>query len=118
MEKINNKYLDVTLVIFFSLLIILSRPFVGIYIFRFRLGELLIGASLVMFFFTIYKKNTLPDEFKFVANTLILILLSFLISLFLDDAFSFSDYIFKSSSYIWSIGFILIGYFYKFNLKI
>ena len=43
MEKINNKYLDVTLVIFFSLLIILSRPFVGIYIFRFRLGELLIG---------------------------------------------------------------------------
>ena len=117
MEKINNKYLDVTLVIFFSLLIILSRPFVGIYIFRFRLGELLIGASLVMFFFIIYKKNTLPDEFKFVANTLILILLSFLISLFLDDAFSFSDYIFKSSSYIWSIGFILIGYFYKFNLK-
>lgn len=117
MEKINNKYLDITLVIFFSLLIILSRPFVGIYIFGFRLGELLIGASLVMFFFTIYKKNTLPDEFKFVANTLILILLSFLISLFLDDAFSFSDYIFKSSSYIWSIGFILIGYFYKFNLK-
>ena len=117
MEKINNKYLDVTLVIFFSLLIILSRPFVGIYIFRFRLGELLIGASLVMFFFIIYKKNTLPDEFKFVANTLILILFSFLISLFLDDAFSFSDYIFKSSSYIWSIGFILIGYFYKFNLK-
>ena len=117
MEKINNKYLDVTLVIFFSLLIILSRPFVGIYIFRFRLGELLIGASLVMFFFIIYKKNTLPDEFKYVANTLILILFSFLISLFLDDAFSFSDYIFKSSSYIWSIGFILIGYFYKFNLK-
>ena len=117
MEKINNKYLDVTLVIFFSLLIILSRPFVGIYIFRFRLGELLIGASLVMFFFIIYKKNTLPDEFKFVANTLILILFFFLISLFLDDAFSFSDYIFKSSSYIWSIGFILIGYFYKFNLK-
>tara|TARA_B100001939_G_scaffold348071_1_gene372403 strand:+ start:211 stop:1521 length:1311 start_codon:yes stop_codon:yes gene_type:complete len=117
MEKINNKYLDVTLVIFFSLLIILSRPFVGIYIFRFRLGELLIGASLVMFFFIIYKKNTLPDEFKFVANNLILILFSFLISLFLDDAFSFSDYIFKSSSYIWSIGFILIGYFYKFNLK-
>ena len=117
MEKINNKYLDVTLVIFFSLLIILSRPFVGIYIFRFRLGELLIGASLVMFFFIIYKKNTLPDEFKFVANTLILILFSFLISLFLDDAFSFSDYIFKSSSYIWSVGFILIGYFYKFNLK-
>ena len=57
MEKINNKYLDVTLVIFFSLLIILSRPFVGIYIFRFRLGELLIGASLVMFFFIIYKKK-------------------------------------------------------------
>ena len=50
MEKINNKYLDITLVIFFSLLIILSRPFVGIYIFGFRLGELLIGASLVMFF--------------------------------------------------------------------
>lgn len=117
MEKISNKYLDVLLVIFFSLLIILSRPFVGIYIFGYRLGELLIGASLIMFFFTIYKKNAIPDEFKFVSNTLILILLSFLISLILDDAFSFSDYIFKSSSYIWSIGFILIGYFYKFNQK-
>ena len=110
-------YKDYIAITFFSLLIIFSRPLVGIYILGFRVGELLVGVALFLYFYFLYKYKSFPPNYIYLFYSIFLISISFVISSFLNNEFIFSTYIFQTSSYIWTISFIFIGYLYKADNK-
>ena len=93
----------------------------GLTFFGYRLGEYIIGGSLVLLllfsiFIPIFKKRYLLES-KSINVFVILLLITFIYSNFLNDV-SFSNvFIYKTSSYIWSLGAILIGY-YLLNDKV
>ena len=96
----------------FFLLMLFGRAFTGIIVFGFRLGELAIGLGLFIsiFIFFIKKNNKYLHEIK-ITNTHKLLILSFLIPLYFSSSSFLATYTYKSSSYIWTIAFIYIGYF-------
>ena len=104
--------------IFFYFLIltfIFGRSFMGIYLFGIRLGEIFVLISLLSSFYLILNYKKLSVKFGTLHVVIhILIWLSFLINIFISNSPIFSPYTYKSSSYIWSISSIYLGY-YLFN---
>tara|TARA_X000000950_G_C13921514_1_gene663796 strand:- start:24184 stop:25491 length:1308 start_codon:yes stop_codon:yes gene_type:complete len=88
--------------------LIFARSYTGIIIFGFRLGEflVLIGLASVIYSFLTLSKNNKP---KTIEILLFLSVLGFIISVLIDQASFVNSYIYKSSSYIWMIGFYFIG---------
>ena len=98
-----------------SLVIIFGRPFVGILILNQQLGKAyVLGGAIVLIILiciNIFKRNIIPEEMRTLVNLSIFIILGFLISMFFNE-FEINMYLFKSSSYIWSIGYIGFGYYF------
>ena len=90
--------------------LLFTRSFVGIYIFGFRLGELLIllsfvlaiGILFLLFFDSMIFNNNLLLTYK------VFIIMFFLIAL-LTNTNLLTPYAFKTSSYIWTISFLFLG---------
>ena len=129
MQRINipEKYNILTIFIqvgFFTVLLLtmlFNRSFVGLYIFGFRFGELLIGLAFllsIIFFFT--PKRYLGDfyfnDIQFYSFKLI-IASFFVVGIFTNADF-LNTYSFKSSSYIWTIAFMFFGVITKFKSKL
>jgi len=114
LEKlISNKYFHYLVYVFFVFVFLLSRTFMGVNILGFRVGELAILTSFVflILFMTILFKSNIVEQINSnqIYLSLILFTLTFLLLVFYSDG-SFSNlYIYKSSSYIWSLGFIVLG---------
>ena len=108
-------------IIFFTLILtlIFTRSFFGLTIFGFRLGELFVAFGLLLLIFSsilrIINKNTFQ---YFPYKSFHLFLIFFIFSLFLNDGSLFSTYTFKSSSFIWMIGYIFVGYYFFQNIKL
>ena len=97
--------------LFFYLLF--GRPYSGIYIANFRMGELIIGffliTNLVILFSPVKFLKTNVDYDNRIIYIYKLIILSFFIILLLNNG-SFTDlYSYKSSSYIWMIGALIFS---------
>ena len=94
--------------IYFCLLF--TRSFVGIYVFGFRLGELLILFSFVL---TIGILFLLFSELTIFRNDFLLtykgLIISFFVVSLLTNTNLTKPYAFKTSSYIWTAGFLFIG---------
>lgn len=91
----------------------------GIYFFEFRIGELTMGFSMLVFVVTVltYFRNDIFNNLnkKRFFIVFFLTILSFIVSILITDS-SINSYIFRSSSYIWTIGFLFFGYLYfKYN---
>jgi len=105
--KINKKSTLFTILVFYFLVAYFNRSFVGIMILGFRLGEFIVlfGLLLSLFFF-------ISGNIGFKNNKILLfyrlIILSFLISLFLNNGSFVSSYTYKSSSYIWMVSYIFL----------
>lgn len=103
-------------VVYLYLTFIFGRSFIGIYIFGFRLGELIIGFlfifSIITFFINIsfFKEDVQINKIKKVINVLIL---SFLLTSILTNSNLFDLYTYKASSYIWVISCVYIGYYFS-----
>ena len=102
--------------IFIFNLFLFARTFTGLSIFGYRLGEYLIAGALVLLIvFTllipIYKKKYLLDEKK-LNFFLVLLIFSFLIINFLNNVSFTDEFIYKTSSYIWSYGGLVVGYYF------
>ena len=85
------------------------RSFMGIYILNFRLGELgVLFCFLLTIFYVlfIYKKKLIDRSIEL---NYLLIILSFFIVLIVSDSNILDTYTYKSSSYIWTMSFILVG---------
>ena len=91
-------------------IVFLGRPFTGIILFGFRLGEILVGAGLILFF-GIALKFKLFKDFSQVFYTHLSLVILFLAYVLFNGLGQFDTYIFKSSSFIWMISYIYLGYF-------
>ena len=99
--------ISLTLIFFFLLF---SRSFMGIYILRFRIGEYVVLFGLLLSFYYSYKifKGNFVD--KRIQINYIFIILSFFLSFLISSSSLSETYTFKSSSYIWVVAFIFLGY--------
>ena len=85
----------------------------GINILGFRIGELGILASfsiliISLVFFRYYLREGIFSKNVFIIlNTLFI---SFLLMVYFSDGSFLNLYVFKSSTYIWTIGFLFLGY--------
>jgi len=110
--KINKKSTLFTILVFYFLVAYFNRSFVGIMTLGFRLGEFIVlfGLLLSLFFF-------ISGNIGFKNNKILLfyrlIILSFLISLFLNNGSFVSIYTYKSSSYIWMVSYIFLGKYFS-----
>lgn len=122
LTKNQNFYIKAVINIFFatlSLVIIFGRSFTGVYIFGLRIGELLIGFSLLVAIFILF----LPFENKyFKLNKLnfyvykLIVISFFLIVITTDGSFT-NTYTFRSSSYVWTYSFLFFSIFLTKNIK-
>ena len=100
--------------IFLIFVILFGRSFTGLYLFGFRLGELMIGLSLVLFLYILYlyinkKFDYLPKK---VVQTQLYLVALFLIINLINQTYFTDLYIFKSSSFIWTSFYFYIGIIY------
>jgi hypothetical protein len=105
----------------FMSVMLFNRSFIGLYIFGFRLGELLTGLGLfIAIIFLILPKNKLNDFYfnNVQFYTLKLIILSFIVVNFLNNGSFFNTYTYKSSSYIWTTFFLFVGLITNLNSSI
>ena len=91
----------------------------GVYIFGFRIGELSMGFSLLIFVISLM--TFLVSDFfndlnkKTFFLTFLLVTITFIINIFLNGS-PLTTYTFRSSSYIWTTGFLFLGYqYFKVN---
>ena len=112
--KLLTKFFNIGSLSLISLLLLFTRPFVGLSIFGYRLGELLIVFGFLISIFSTFVLLYKPLRTMFElsnASQLIFsaILISFYVSTFLYDTNLFASYTYKMSSYIWSAGYLLFG---------
>ena len=107
---IKNNYLKTLVITFLFLSIIFTRSFLGIQIWMFRLGELVMAFSALIFLITLtIFKPIYEDKYKSIFLTSVLILLTFGVTVVFTGSNLFNVYTYKASSYIWSIGFLFLG---------
>ena len=112
-KKVVNEVISLSylITIFFSILF--TRPFVGVLVGPFRLGELIIGGCILLTFllltigkyFDVYEINNLKKIYSYIV-------ISFFFVVIVTNTNLFNLYAFKSSSYIWTLIFIFFGYLY------
>jgi hypothetical protein len=124
----NNKIKISIFIIFLGFIIltmIFTRSFIGLYLLEYRLGELLVltGFILCIFFVIFSKKINYLNLHKIFNNYFRGIVVSFFAIIFITNSSITNTYAFKSSSYIWTIGFLFLGtifstFFYTQSKKI
>lgn len=92
---------------------IFTRSFLGVYLYGYRIGELLVLLGLIATFYLMifFKKINSNSLFNILNYCIIGIVASFLIVTIITKTGLTNTYTFKSSSYIWTIGFLIIGMF-------
>ena len=115
MNKKFKKTFSIFVKIFIFLIFLFARTFTGLTIFGNRLGEYMIGGVLVLLLtysvlIPLIKKNYFLDS-KFINLVAILLISTFVISNILNSVNLSNEYIYKTSSYIWSFGALAIGYY-------
>ena len=113
MNKYIEIYLNLALKLFLFLLFLLARTFTGVHIFGFRVGELLVGCSLVLLiaYLIIYPLKT-ANYFmgiKALHFTLCFLVFFFLLSTIYNNSNFTNLSLFQTSSYIWTIGALVLG---------
>ena len=99
------------------LILLFGRSFVGIYLFNPRLGEYLVASSLLVTLAVFFCYFFYSDSFRKIVNIVrvhFAIVISFLLITVLTNSSLLNSYTYKSSSYIWTLGFLYVGY-YIFN---
>ena len=107
--------------LFILILVVLinGRSLMGLYIFGFRLAELLTGFSILLLFLLIYKNNYFREYLgsRFIFSYLLLVFYFFIFNL-INSANFFDLYLYKSSVYIWYVSFIFFGFIIFKNIEI
>ena len=104
-----EKYLYNFFICILFLIAIFGRPFTGLFIFGFRLGEILVGLGTVVLLINLFKlkENNQLRELIIPHAMLLLIFIFYIIT---NSFENFSTYSFKASSFIWMISYVYIGF--------
>lgn len=106
------KYLNYTIFLLIGLTLLFGRSLMGLYLFGFRFGELLVGFSLLFWFVVLGIFLLNKYNFSFSKLTMLIIFLvpiSFLIVAFARNNSFVSTYTYKSSSYIWTLSIFFLA---------
>ena len=114
--KHTNTILNILFIGALSFVMVFTRSFMGLYFLGFRLGELVVAFGLILILFNLFRFNSI--EFKKTYYLLFSLILSLLISLFVNGGSLLDTYTYKSSSYIWLFGYFWMGYLIFKNLLI
>ena len=116
LNEINSKLILLLAILLLSF----GRSLSGLIFFEFRLGEYIVAFSLIIF---IYKTSVnifiYLNEKKYNLFFLMHLILgiTFVVSLFIFGSDFFDPYIFKSSTYIWTISYIYLGFYLAKNFQ-
>ena len=102
--------------IFLLLTLMFGRPFMGLYLYTFRIGEYLIGFSFFLLIYgIIFKRKFIIEKNSYFYFIPLSISTTFIFFAFFKNDDFLNPYVFRSSMYIWAISFILVGYFWSNN---
>ena len=102
--------------LFLILIFVYGRAFVGISIFGFRIGELIVAFSLVLTLGAFIDSQFRKSSISKMVRTHLGFVITFVMIAILTNSPFFKSYTFQSSSYIWTIGYFYLGYiFFKRN---
>lgn len=109
-------YIKLLPLFFIGCLLVFNRPFVGLNVFGFRIGEILVGLgflfSLLLFFIFVLNNNKYIKNLPYSSVAIYcLIIFSFFISLYMNDTQIARTYTYRISSYIWTTGYFFIGHY-------
>lgn len=106
---------------FFLFLTVFGRPFSGLFVFNFRIGELVVVFGLMMFTYLLifnlnifYKKR----EYSILFSLQALLVILFIASMLYDTSNLINSYAYKASNYIWTLSYVYLGIFIKKYLNI
>ena len=101
-------YLSIPYFLYIFFVTIFGRTFNGLLVGPFRLGELVIGSSILIMIFILFnfRKNLIHPMLLKVFFSLIVV---FVISALLSNSNFFDTYTYKSSSILWTLSFIYLG---------
>ena len=83
-----------------------GRSFTGLTLFGYRLGELIVGGLFLVSIILLFLNN---KNYKILQNSFKVLIIVFIASTFIIKQTVFSEYIIKSSSYIWMASLIFIS---------
>ncbi len=110
---IQSKQVYLLLGIFLIFVFLLSRTFMGVFIFSYRTGEIVFLISMFFLFLSIIFNPSNFIQTKIWSNqiryTLLLLVSHFLFSAIISNSSFTNPYIYRSSSYLWSIGFLYLS---------
>ena len=109
-SNLTKNLFEFTFLFFIFSIVFFGRPFTGIILFGFRLGEILVGVGLIVIFVIAIKLKSIKGFTNIFYTHLALVFL-FMAYVFLNGLEQFDTYIFKSSSFIWMISYVYLGYF-------
>ena len=118
----NKFYISLNNLVFVTavLFMLLGRPFSGVYVLNYRLGEYLVAFGLVLLLSELIKNLNsyikIKKYDKFFALHFFLVI-SFIISLLVKQEQFINPYVFRSSNYIWTISYIYLGIYLFKNFK-
>ena len=117
-KKLNTK--DALLLLFFITYFTVgyfNRSFVGLKIFDYRIGEFIVLIGFLISIYIFITGNTFIYDRK-ILTYFRFIIITFLLSSIISNSSFLNTYTYKSSSYVWTVGYIFLGiYIGKFNIK-
>ena len=114
-----NELIFKVLFLIIFLILIFGRSFLGIFIFGFRLAELLTGFSILITIIVILKNKYFSEQLgNKIINSFYLLIIYFLLLNLKNSASFFDLYLYKSSVFIWYIAFLFFGYLIFKNITI
>lgn len=112
-KNIRNIYSSIFMIGIF-LLVFFNRPFLGISIFGYRIGELLILFGLLLtplpLASRIFKFQIINEEYDGLLKVYYTIVILFFINVLINNSNILSSYTFKSSTYIWTLSYLFVGF--------
>ena len=105
-SKSKNTIISSSLLIIFVLISLFTRSFLGIYIYGFRVGEILVAISFLLFISTLLNFMSVNKKIKLI---LWFLFITFLINVYISNSNLVDPYTFKTSSYIWTLSFFVLG---------
>ena len=113
-NQIYTKLIQNFIFLIIVLTILFGRTLMGLYIFNYRLGELIVALGLALSFYFLLNKKIFIEKYNgkfFIITSLIFV--TSLISLFVSSTLKLNTYNFKSSSFIWLMSYIIIAHVFK-----
>lgn len=110
---LNSAYVSRASQAFILLIMLFGRSFTGMYLFGFRIGELIIGVSLLFSFYFLFFFLKSSEK---INKIFLLIILHTILNQIYISGFYVDLYFFRASSYVWIISIFFLFKYFKIEM--